>query len=187
MWLYYYLYALERMLRNMTNPTTLTNPTSEWPSRYHYFVESMMSNLRGWIISVRELPLDQANICLDHDDGNENGNIPLSSMTVYCACLKQLLASDSITDRFKRDSTNTAFDIYMLLLERDELAGYAQNYVDKLLAGGFTMNKAKRDYVEMLADYNAHWDNIPYLDGRADKLEKKISDHLASLPSTKPS
>ncbi len=102
MWLYYYRYFIEGIIKNHSNTDIYYDQYAEWPTKYEYLIYQMFSNMHNWIRSLDEINLVQENVQIGN--GNltmNNGSIPMSTMNVIGRSLKILYDSTTISNHFK--------------------------------------------------------------------------------------
>ncbi|MCY3627324.1 MAG: hypothetical protein OXG88_06755 [Gammaproteobacteria bacterium] len=115
MWLYYCSYFIEELESIYDTSDPEVNESDEFPTRSARLIYEVISVLRDWILLVKKLPPEspqmQSNIldlCRDHDrasetyqDFHDNLNIPVSAANVLGLCLKKIVLSERINDKFK--------------------------------------------------------------------------------------
>ena len=102
MWLYYFPYFVELILKNLASDKKFIDDNAKFPTRYHYALYEMTECLCRWIKAIEYIPLKQDNVVLESVDTTyENGNIPKSSMLALDQTVKEILVSDIISSSFK--------------------------------------------------------------------------------------
>ncbi len=87
MWLYYFPPMTRKIVRNYRLVDPFANPNDEFPVRYSFLLYQMFSILEDWVLELRQLPLDQANVVLSSTRAaHDNGNIPKSSILALAGC-----------------------------------------------------------------------------------------------------
>jgi hypothetical protein len=77
MWLYYFSYFTQRIIRNLNPNEELISDHAEWPTKYHYALYEIVSCLCDWIGAIDHLPLEQDNVKMQSSLAHqENANIP---------------------------------------------------------------------------------------------------------------
>ncbi|MBK7227368.1 MAG: hypothetical protein IPH97_00495 [Ignavibacteriales bacterium] len=147
MWLYYYRYFIEGIIKNHRNTDIYYDEFAEWPTKYEYLIYELFSNMRNWIRSLDEINLGQENVLIGN--GNltmNNGSIPMSTMNTISHCLKILYDSKTISNHFKHYIFSIIYDLYFDLRNNENLIEYS-----KILAKAIFY---RFDYVrENLDDY----------------------------------
>ena len=124
MWLYYCSYFIEELENTYDTSDPEINESDEFPTRSARLIYEVISVLRNWILLVEKLPPDsphmKSNIfdLLSHigddqtyQDFYDNGNIPVSATNVLGLCLKNIVLSKRIDDKFKGYIYKIAVDI----------------------------------------------------------------------------
>jgi len=174
MWLYYYSYFVEKIIKNMTSMDSFTDQPIEWPSRYHFAIYRMISNLCKWIDAVKYLPSDQENIQLDSErPDNENGNIPKSCMIALGEITKNLLVSGKLDERFQQYIMDIIYRTYFELIKSQETSHYAQAFINSIQSGGHYMLDTPEFYKDQLFKRFKGFDCIPYIEFSS-KLESLL-------------
>ena len=160
MWLYYFTYFVELISKNI-NPHSAVDETDEWPTRYHFFLYDIFNVLKGWIDSGAELvPMGQSNVILRNKDSqHENDNILKSSIIALSQCVKEVVNSDTLSERFKQYLVEDIFRIYFNLGQKQETKDYA--FVLKtLLKDGY--GHEGEIYWRKILDYYSRFDKLSY-------------------------
>ena len=103
MWLYYFTYITERIIRNIDMSDQRVVLSNEWPTPYHYLLYETVSALRDWIDEVKEVPKEQSNIQIERTDTfHENGSIAKSAVLALGSVMRDVIKTDKLADNFKR-------------------------------------------------------------------------------------
>jgi hypothetical protein len=153
MWLYYMPRICDPMVRNYRLDDPLVEENFEFPTRYAYLLYLMFSSLRGWILAIRDIPPDQANVVLKSTRPafDENGNIPKCSIKALAQCLYTVLESKNIGNRTKHSLANMVFDIYFDLRASGRFDSYAEVLLTAI-SEGKTYRQDYHEYQEALAE-----------------------------------
>ena len=140
------------MVRNSRLDDPLVNEQFEFPTRYAYLLYQMFSSLRGWILAVVDIPLDQTNVVLKSNSPafDENGNIPKCSIKALAQCLYTVLESKNVSDRTKRSLSDMVFNIYFDLRASGRFDSYAEVLLTAISEGKSHRNN-NHEYQETLA------------------------------------
>jgi len=149
----------------------------EYPSRYANLLYRIFANMRDWILGVKEVPSDQANVKLKRaDDEHENGNIPKSSIIAFSQSLYTVLVSERIGERTKASIVDMAFEIYFDLRASGKFDGYAESML-KALTHEKSYAKHAAKYKTLLAKFFKE-QRFEY---RLKRNEKHVDDVEAAL------
>jgi len=137
MWLFYYSYFIEKIIRNMPAPIKLENYPLEWASRYHFSLYLIISNLCSWIKMINRLPANQENIHFESLQAtHENGNIIKSSMVCLGEICRSILVSDKLNSKYKDYLMDMVYRCCFDLEKNDKTRNCAVAMRNILLAGG---------------------------------------------------
>jgi len=165
MWLYYYSYFVENIINNIASDDKFVDQPIEWPSKYHFAIYRIVSNLCGWIGTVKHLPSDQENIQLESlGADHENGNIPKSCMIALGEITKHLLVTDKLNDNFKQYIMDIIYHRYFELKKNENTCNYAQAFINSIRSGGHEMLDIPLTYKKELFDKLNGFDQIPYIE-----------------------
>jgi len=115
MWLYYFPFFLDGLLRLYDASGENIDPDKEWPTRAAYLIYELFSALTGWIEAIQNLPKHSPHVKPDNDNlTHENGNIPKSAILALASCLESVLTADSVSERVKE----SIHDMVMRTLRR---------------------------------------------------------------------
>ncbi|MFQ6243599.1 hypothetical protein ACLMPP_03795 [Yersinia enterocolitica] len=111
MWLLYYGYFSERIIRNIGEPILIPKNSSEWQSTYHFFIEEMINNIINWI------KLCESSSDFNKLDCTEEVNIEKFSIDTLCAILKQVIHehNEKIDSKMKVCFTESVFELVIFL------------------------------------------------------------------------
>ncbi|MGH6794342.1 MAG: hypothetical protein ACREDH_03890 [Methylocella sp.] len=102
MGLYYFPRFIERIVAVYDASGIDIEQDAEWPTRAAYLIYEIFNALTRWVTAVRTLPTDSPHLMLENDEViPENGNIPKSATLVLGMCLKTILLTPCISERFK--------------------------------------------------------------------------------------
>ena len=124
MWLYHCSRFINELENNYDISHPEVNELDEFPTRSARLVYEVINVLQNWILLVNKLPQDSPHMksnvldqCRDHglvrqsyQDFNDNGNIPVSAANVLGFCMRKIVLSERIGDKFKRDMYKYAVD-----------------------------------------------------------------------------
>jgi len=163
MWLSYVTYFTEEIIGNYSSDSGEIESFSEWPTRYHYLLYTIVDSLCDWIRPVRDLPKNQENIKLENSAAtHQNDNIPKSSILALGYCIKKILKSDKFHQNFKNYIIEIVFYLYLQLKEISESSDYAKALLNAMKAGGIRMMSRDPIYIETLTDSLSSLDQIKY-------------------------
>ncbi|MCD4485959.1 hypothetical protein LQR31_15915 [Chromobacterium vaccinii] len=164
MWLYYFPYFVDGICRNYLPEKQRVDLDSEFPTVYSFLLYEIISTIRTWISTIRELPLDQSNIVLESEALiHENGNIIKSSILVLGMCLKKILITNNIPTQLKSYLASIGLDLFFELAIIPDLARYASTLRASLLFGGSEHRDAENiNYTGHLIRAVICNDNIPH-------------------------
>jgi hypothetical protein len=163
MWLYYFPHFTKRIVKNYNQNQDNIDLSSEFPTRYHFFLYRLFDIMRDWIECAKHLPPDQQNVKMEDASLNhDNGNIIKSSILAFGQCLKYVLSSDKFTQDFKAYICQIGFRLYFEL----HASPYAKVFSDVLLLsmikGGIQFSTETQEIKEALREAFAQFDKIPY-------------------------
>lgn len=103
MWLYYFPPMLEELVKNYDATGSDVDLSNEWPTRESYLIYTMFSALTDWIDIVDgELPAESPHLTFKNMmAAHENGNIPKSAALALGDCLRILVTSENIGEKFQ--------------------------------------------------------------------------------------
>lgn len=114
MWLYYCRNFINELENIYDTSDPEVNESDEFPTRSARLIYEVICVLRDWILLVKKLPPDSPHMKSDiidlcsrgrdpqtYQDFYDNGNIPVSAANVLGICLKKIVLSESIDDKFK--------------------------------------------------------------------------------------
>ncbi|SBS35879.1 hypothetical protein MAQ5080_03297 [Marinomonas aquimarina] len=163
MWLYYYSYFANRIIRNLSPNEKLVDHFSEWPTRYHYIIYEMVSNLCNWIESVDHIPLKQENVRLESTShAIEDGNIPKSSMLALSQIVKDILLSDKFSFKFKLYIMDMVYRVYFYLRVFEASKPYAEALRNCLRNADSKVGRDSSTYSKLLFDTFLKFDAFKY-------------------------
>lgn len=180
MWLFYFRYFVDRIIRNLDPNDRLVNPTDEWPTRYHYALYEIVSCLCNWATAVDHIPPIQENVVLTTTASvNENGNIPKSSILALGQIVKQLVESDNISDRFKKYIMDIVYRRYFLLRINPKTKPYSEALIISIQCGGHNVvGDVSYDHAQYLLDAFDEFDRVPYCVELTDELKITLQKNI---------
>jgi hypothetical protein len=151
MWLYYLPHMVERMVRNYKPSDPLVSEEKDWPVKYNFLIYEAFSVLRGWIKAVEHVPASQRNVVLDNTSANlQNDNIPKSSILALSQCVRAVLLSSDLKEKFQDSLANMAFELFFELRHSDKQPAYATVLSSALQSGGGTLASNNQRYRQVL-------------------------------------
>lgn len=131
MWLYYYTHFTDQICENY-EITDHSNPNEEFANDYSYLLYEMFSTLENWVRLSKRNP-DSITVNIKNSGATvENGDILKSSTRCLIQCHREILTTDEIPSRFKRERTESLFKAYFKLAASQN--SDAQKYSEALLA-----------------------------------------------------
>ncbi|WP_128893345.1 hypothetical protein [Erythrobacter sp. HKB08] len=101
MWLYYMNILTRRLVEIIDTDHPDYDENSEFPNFAHFLIYKIVSNLRDWIRLFECLQADSPALIIDSPAAtHENGHIIKSAILSVGICIRELLSSDKISDRF---------------------------------------------------------------------------------------
>ena len=151
MWLYYVPHMVERMVRNYKPSDPLVSEEKDWPVKYNFLIYEALSVLRDWIKAVEHVPASQRNVVLDNTSPNlQNDNIPKSSILALSQCVRAVLLSSDLKEKFQDSLANMAFELFFELRHSDKQPAYATVLCSALQSGGKTFASEDQLYRQVL-------------------------------------
>mgnify|MGYP003963916655 CR=1 FL=1 len=174
MWLYFYNFFGERIIKNLKNFTNEEDDHYEWASPYHYLLYIIVSNLCDYIKAIELISIDQENVKLDSIDiKHENGSIVKSSILCLMMIIRKILISKHIADLYKLYLINIPFNVLFTLQKNDELERYFHCLRNAIIEGGFSNGIKDQEYWTELLKCAKKIDFIKY---DIDEVNKFILD-----------
>lgn len=138
MWLYYLDHFTKTICRNFNPDPRLSDESHEFPTKYSYLLYHIISTLVDWIRTVQDLPEDQANAKLESISlyKHENGNIVKCSIFCLGRCIKEIVITPEMPERFRRNRVDSAFRLFFDLRANPKTADYAKVLLEVLMYGG---------------------------------------------------
>lgn len=157
MWLYYTPHLTKSLLGLYLDPRKDEDVFDEWPTRNAYLIYSIFGALTDWIEAILHLPADSPHLVLESTAPNaENGNIPKSAVIALGDCLRQVLLSEAVSDRFKRYLAEMVFRCIANLPTEGERAGFRKTLVASVLAGGVMTRSDHLGHLRSIFDREDH-------------------------------
>lgn len=144
MWLYYYPHFTREILSGYSEAGPGVDVNSEWPTNGSYIIYSMFDAMRRWIRAVNDLPAGQENRVLERENTiHENGNPVKSSILAYGQCLKLLVESSDVGDKFKLYIFEMTLRLFQELRQHPKAARYLNVLLLSIAHGGPTLQPSK--------------------------------------------
>jgi len=151
MWLYYIPHMVERMVRNYKPSDPLVSEEKDWPVKYNFLIYEALSAQCHWIKAVEHVPASQRNVVLDNTSANlQNDNIPKSSILALSQCVRAVLLSNDLKEKFQDSLANMAFELFFELRHTDKQPAYATVLCSALQSGGETFGSRDQRYRQVL-------------------------------------
>lgn len=162
MWLFYAPHLTSKLLDLYDDPRRDDEVFEEWPTRNAYLLYQLFDAMTDWIAAVNDLPDGSKHLMLETNRAtHQNGNIPKSAIIALGDCLRQVVRSDEVSDRFKGTLVDLVFRTVDGLPIKGPRAGFRLSLVASLTAGG---PHARSDHLPSL--YSAFLDLDHVLRGR---------------------
>lgn len=101
MWLYYMNLLLARIVKRIDAEAPGYDRDSEFPNYAHFIIYTIIQNLRGWVELFENLEVGHVAARIDTLEArHENGSIVKSAILSIGICVKELLRSENVTDKF---------------------------------------------------------------------------------------
>ena len=137
MWLFYMPLLTKSLLALYDDPRKDQEVFDEWPTRNAYLIYSIFSAIVDWIEAVEYLPDNSPHLILESEAAvHQNGNIPKSAIIALGDCLRQVLISSAVSDRFKDYLSEIVFRCVDKLPTAGPKAGFRNSLIASLIAGG---------------------------------------------------
>lgn len=163
MWLYYYTYFVDRIIRNLSPNEKLVDEHSKWPTKYHYVISEIVSVLCNWIESVDHISIKQDNVALESMSPiNEEGNIPKSSMLALAQIIRDVLLCDKLSFSFKVYIMDMVYRVYFYLRMFDATRLYATALMNCLRTADSKIGKDSSNYSKLLFDTFLKFESFKY-------------------------
>ena len=163
MWLHYYRYFVEGIIKNHSNTDIYYDEYEEWPTRYEYLIYQIFSNMCNWLKSLDEIDPNEEHVQLGNMDLTmNNGSIPMSTMNVIGQCLKILYDSKTISNHFKYYIFSIIFKLYFELRRNDSLINHS-NVLAKAILYKYDFARVNLNEYYMFIEYafENHFDKVP--------------------------
>lgn len=164
MWLFYYRYFVSGMLENF-GPGKSVDLDAEFPTPYYYMIYCCFRALCNLFRALPDLPVDQSNLRLDSERAtHQNSNILKSSAICIGECLRPVIDSGSVTNKFKQDIFDMVVSQYFRLRESERGVPYSRVLIDAVMHGGSSEldDPARDQYVVRLIEHLRKFDVIPH-------------------------
>lgn len=103
MWLFYMSNINDSLVANYDDSDPNVDRLAEWPTRSSYLIYQVFSALADWIKAAENLQPGEHHLNLENERvDHENGNIPKSAALCLAQCMRTLLLSANVPQRFKR-------------------------------------------------------------------------------------
>ncbi len=183
MWLFYAPHLTRMLLELYDDPRRDDEDViAEWPTRNAYLLYALFDAMTDWIQAVNDLPEGSPHLMLESTRAtHQNGNIPKSAIIALGDCLRQVLKSDEVSDRFKGTLVDLVFSALDRLPKTGPRAGFRESFVASLIAGGPLL---MTDHLPRL--YSAFCDLDHILRGRLSDAEAAVEAALKLWPPGRP-
>lgn len=163
MWLYYYRYFVEGIVKNHSTDDIYYDELDEWPTKYEYLIYQIFHNMCNWLKSLDDLDSEQDNIKLENTNLTiNNGNIPVSAINAIGQCMKVLFDSTTIGQHFKYYIFTIIFNLYFDLRRNESLINHSK-VLAKAICYKFDFASGNlQPYYDFVEDsFENHFDKIP--------------------------
>jgi len=165
MWLYYFPFFVQRIIKNYKIESSLIDVQSEWPTRYSYLLKEIITTLIDWLRMVNNLPADQGNVLIKASfDEHENGNIPKSTVFVLTNCIKDILLAEKLPESLRRGIADIALDAYFELRVKQNTENLAALIRHRLCTSQFESEEKTLHFASVLGDHVARQDRVRWHD-----------------------
>lgn len=157
MWLYYYNSFLRGILKNL-DPEPEVDLKNEFPTRYHFLIYTMISQLTDWIgfIHEEDIDLGSENIKLMRVNcEHENNNIIKSSMICLGGCLGEIILAKNLHYEFKKYIFEVVVEANLKLMKKGELSEFASTFTECIKHGGSYVRDADEYKYELKKFFSA--------------------------------
>lgn len=163
MWLYYYTYFVDRIIRNLSPNEKLVDSQTKWPTKYHYVISEIVSVLCNWIESVDHISLKQENVALGSTSPiSEDSNIPKSSMLALAQIIRDVLLCDKLSFSYKVYIMDMVYRVYFYLRMFDGTKPYATALMNCLRTADSKVGKDSSTYSKLLFDTFLKFESFKY-------------------------
>lgn len=153
MWLYYLPHIVEKMVRNYNPSDPLVREETDWPVTYNHLIYNAFSAIRDWIKAIEDIPASQGNVVLKSGTSKlQNDNIPKSSILALSQCVRAVLLSGNLREKFKDSLADMAFELFFELRCSENQSAYAGVLGSALRSGGMTITSHDHQYRQLLID-----------------------------------
>ncbi|MDF2811088.1 MAG: hypothetical protein K0S56_2119 [Microvirga sp.] len=158
MWLFYTPHLTECLLDLYDDPRKGEEIFDEWPTRNAYLLYAVFKALTNWIEAVENLPADSPHLVLESNlSRHQNGNIPKSAIIALGDCLRRVLLSGAVSDRFKNYLVEITCRCVVKLPADGDKTGFRKSLIASILAGGPMM---KTDHLARLHEAFVDLDHV---------------------------
>lgn len=177
MWLYYAAPILKGLLALYDESGPDVDQFDECPTIGSFLIYSLFDAMTDWIEAVRYLPSSSPHLSLKSIAAtHENGNIPKSAIIALSDCLRLLLGSDKVSDRFRQTIVE---DLVLNTLSKLPSDGERSGYRKVMIAG--LLKAGGKEHSEYLRQLKSQFAAADYeLRGRLGDFRDALSTALAS-------
>lgn len=168
MWLFYYYYFIESIVRNSNLDNSLIDLTYEWPNRYCYLLYRIISNLKTWILYSENIKTPKENVII------------INAFFCLSLSLNKIVQSDQLSEKFIVYIYEIVLGIYFDLRKKNQQK-LSNIFLSELVYGKF--DSYSNEYRSLLKDMLNSIDTIPWrfndndgweiLNSSLDKIDKK--------------
>lgn len=161
MWMYYFPYFVERIIRNYPIDLNQTDTQSEFPTRYAFLLYEIIYTLTSWLRMVDALPPNQENILMTKSvDENENGNIPKSAVFVLTECVKKILLEEKFPEQFQKSIADIALSAYFELCKKQNTESLAGVMRHRFCTSQHEGNGKIREFSQVFGEHVRRQDRV---------------------------
>jgi len=177
MWMYYFTHFTDKIVSNMKVGSREVDLDSEWPTRYHFVIYTLFEVIGSWIESIDQVPAQNENIVLQHVNAeHENSNIVKSAIVLIGICLRKVLESEKLDQKFKSYIAIICFELYFSLYTKQGYEKYVECLAISIRQGGYRSQSSSSTYQNALTQAYTGFDKIPHIstDGRLKEFEMRV-------------
>lgn len=157
MWLYYMPHYIDHLEAIYDDGGERVDRLAEWPTRGAQLIYWVFDAMREWVRAATKVPADNPHRVPDNDRvDHENDNIPKSAAIAMGMCLKTVMLSNRIGDRFKQYIFELALGTVRDMASDGDMARLRTVTLRSIVAGG--MSGAGEPYKAVLRDFYRYID-----------------------------
>ncbi|MGY4396434.1 hypothetical protein ACVWZA_001614 [Sphingomonas sp. UYAg733] len=139
MWLYYMPHFIDNLEALYDDSGERVDKTDEWPTRAAQLIYWVFDAMRDWVRVATKVPTDSRHRLPDNDRvDHENGNIPKSAALAMGMCLKTVMLSARIGDRFKQSILELALGTVRDMSPDGDMARLRRVTLKSIAQGGIS-------------------------------------------------